>query len=431
MSFIRFNHKKKIIALVDCNSFYVSCERVFNPGLNNVPVGVLSNNDGCIVALSSEMKALGIKRGTPAFQIKDLVNKYNIKLLSSNYELYGDMSHRVMKTLSQFTDDLEIYSIDEAFLSLENLNISNYTEYTANIKKTVLKWTGIPVSIGVGETKTLAKAANHIAKKYRKFNGIFDLTNHSKKNEVLKHIKVEDVWGIGRQYSKVLARNSFNNAYELSLADDLWVKKKLSIVGLRTVYELRGVPCLELVALENNKKQVISSRSFGTPITDLDKLTEAVSSYCINALERLRKRDLAAGNLTVFLTTNPHKDEPQYANYMDHKLPVPSAYPPDFISPASDMLKIIFKQGYRYKKAGVVLTGIIPQKNIPLDFLNISYLDDHRRDVLTVLDNVNSKYGKRKVTFAAEGIKKGWSMKRNLVSPRYTTRWNELLKVKS
>lgn len=421
-----------IFALVDCNSFYASCEKVFKPDLADKPVGILSNNDGIIVALSNELKKLGISRGNAAFKInKRLIREHGIKLFSSNYALYGDMSGRVMNTLSAFTPDLEIYSIDEAFLSLSGFEHLNLTNYGRQIKKTVWQHTGLPVSVGIGPTKTLAKIANRFAKKHNFAEGVFDITDHPDRDKILRWVDVEHIWGVGRQYAKMLRRNGITNAYELTQAPDNWVQKKMTIVGLRTVKELRGISCIDLEMDIKSKKEIVSSRSFGNPVTELQDLLEATSDYCSVAVKKLRSENQVASLIIVFLSTNRFKNEPQYANYAKAHLPLPSGYTPDFIRAANRILKKIYRPGYKYKKVGVMLADIMHQSKAPLDFFQPTYLDDHRKVIMDCMDDINEKMGPHKLTYASAGIKKPWQMKREKLTPSYTTSWKHIPVVKA
>ncbi|MCD4818244.1 MAG: Y-family DNA polymerase [Candidatus Cloacimonetes bacterium] len=418
--------RNEIFALVDCNNFYASCERVFQPSLRTTPIGVLSNNDGCIVAMSKEMKKLGISRGKPAFKIFHLLQKYNIKLFSSNYALYGDMSARVMKTLSQFTPEMEVYSIDEAFLRLTEFQHLDLNEYGKEIRDTVFKWTGIPVSVGIGRTKTLAKIAARIAKKYSKFNGVFNTIDHPKMDKILETIPVEKVWGIGRQYAKKLKKYGILNAYKLSQVPEYWVKRQLTVVGLRTVRELQGDSCIDFEMDIIPRKEVVASRSFGIPITELSDLQEAVASHCTRAVEKLREQNLVASYVTVYLTTNRFKNEPQYANYSSSTLIVPSAYTPDFLKEVKIALKRIYRPNYNYKKVGVMISKIMHQNNAPLYFFYPNYLDDKRKDIMDNVDAINKNWGTNTIRYAASGTKQKWQMQREFLSPSYTTNWDEL-----
>lgn len=309
-----------VFALVDCNNFYASCERVFNPRLNGKPVIVLSNNDGCVVARSNEAKALGIGMGVPEFMVRETIRTHRVQVFSSNYALYGDMSQRVMETLQQFCPDLEIYSIDEAFLSLSGFRSRNFAEYAATIRSTVKRWTGLPVSIGIAESKTLAKIAGDIAKKTP--SGVFDLLTYPNRETLLSQTATHDVWGIGKAHSQFLHGHGIKTALQLRQADDQFIKTHMGIVGMRLVNELRGLSCLQLEQCPPPKKDITCARSFGRAITQLPEMEQAVSSYVTRAAEKLRAQQLAVTNLTVFLHTNQFKDDPQYSNSLTMKLPV-------------------------------------------------------------------------------------------------------------
>lgn len=418
---------RDIFALVDCNSFYASCEKVFNPDLQHKPVGILSNNDGIIVALSPELKKLGVTRGTPGFKLdRSFIRKHDIHIFSSNYTLYGDMSSRVMQTLNQFTPDIEIYSIDEAFLKLNGFAYLDLTQYGRKIKDTVWQWTGLPVSVGIGPTKTLAKVANRFAKKHSYAQGVFDITAHPDMRKILEWVEVENIWGVGRQYAKMLRRNGIKNAYQLSQSPDKWVQKKMTIVGLRTAKELRGISCIDLEIDIDPKKEIVSSKSFGAPVSDLEGLLEATASYCMRAAEKLREENQVASQITVFLTTNRFKNEPQYANYGSARFSVPTAYTPDLVRASSRILKKIFRPGYKYKKSGVMISDIIHESRAPLDLFLPCYLDDRRKVIMDCMDTVNDKLGAGKLTYAAAGIERPWQMKRKILSPSYTTSWQHL-----
>ncbi len=423
--------REKCFALVDCNQFYVSCERAFQPHLWGKPVGVLSNNDGCIVALSPELKALGVKRGAPAFKIQSMINRYHIHLLSSNYALYGDMSARVMNILSNFTPELEVYSIDEAFLSLEELEISDWLEYGRQIRQTIQQWLGIPVSVGIAPTKTLAKIANRVAKKFPAYSGVFDITDHPRFEDVLKWVEVGDIWGVGYRYAAKLNEHGIMNAWDLSQVNQKWIEKQMTIVGLRTVKELNGISCIDMELDIMPKKQIISSRSFGHPVEKLSELLEATSDYCQVATLKLRSQCSLASSIMVYLTTNRFRDEPQYANYASCRLSTPSAYIPDFIKAASRLLNSIYRPGYKYKKVGIMISDIIAEKQAPLDFFEPVYIDDHRKIVMDCVDYLNNVWGPGTLAYAAAGINKGWQMKRQLLSPNYTSNWQQLLRIPS
>ncbi len=440
-----------IYALADCNHFYVSCERAFNPSLENKPVAVLSNNDGCVVALSPELKRLGVTRGTPWFKIKHLIKEHDIKIFSSNYTLYADMSFRVMTILERFTPDLELYSIDEAFLNFSGLNEPDFNRYGSTIRSVVRKYTGIPVSVGIAPTKTLAKLANRIAKKNG--SGVFCIDNEQVRRKVLQRTGVDHIWGIGSRYAAKLRKRGIDNALQLSLVDDDKIARDMTIVGVRMVNELRGIPCSEesCSRLQDSddiawkkkassfntsyrdepRKSIVSSKSFGRPVSKYRELQEALYCYCDTALKKLRDQGSVAKRITVYLTTNPFRNEPQYANYREAVLPGYSAYPPDFTEPAVKMLKSIYRKGFRYKKIGVMINDIILQEEAPIDIFDTAYIDDQRSDIMDCVDKINSRWGKGTVHFAGLGIKRRWEMRRQHLSPKYTTSWKELLVVKA
>ena len=432
MSYINYERDDTALyALIDCNHFYVSCERAFRPDLENRPVGILSNNDGCIVALSPELKALGIERGVPYFKIKHLIKKHNITIFSSNYALYGDMSFRVMSLLSRFSPEVEIYSIDEAFLSLEGVVMKDPTEYGRGIRNTIKQCTGIPVSVGIAPTKTLAKIANRVAKKERRDFGVSTLKKPTEIEEVLRKTAVADIWGVGYRYEKMLKKSGIHTAYQLIEQPDEWIKEKMTIVGLRMVEELRGKPCLDMELFSEPKKSIVSSRSFGKSVESKDEIREAAASYCLTALDKLRQQHSLARRILVYLTTNPFKNEPQYANYREIKMPGYTAYPPDFMKIATEILDDIYRAGYKYKKVGIMLNDIISEDDAPLDLFESAYPDDRRSHIMHCIDRINRKWGSGAITFAGAGIQQGWQMRREMLSPRYTTSWQELLKVKA
>ena len=415
----------RIYALVDCNSFYVSCERVFDPSLEGKPVVVLSNNDGCAVSRSTEAKKW-IPMGAPIHKHTKDVILHDIKCFSSNYTLYSDMSARVMSVLNKFTPDIEIYSIDEAFLSFEGFERRDLREYGEIIRKTILKWTGIPVSIGIGETKTLAKVANKVAKKMPELNGVFSIYNNPKKDEILSRIDVSDIWGIGRAYTRLLKSNGIYSALELKNTADTFIRKRMTVVGYRTALELRGTSCIEIEDIEPEKKEILRSRSFGHDVFELDELREAISMHASRAAEKLRQQGSVARYISVFLKTNKYKDGPQYNNSMGTYLPEPTSYTPDFIRTAHTLLENLYKPGYRYKKAGVMLADICPDNKIQLNLFYTSRNLAGHMQIMKALDEINTVWGRDTIKYASSGIKKPWAMKRRMVSPRYTTNWDEL-----
>ncbi len=414
-------------ALVDCNNFYVSCERVFNPKLEGKPVIVMSNNDGCVVSRSPEAKALGIAMGVPVFEIKDVIKTHGVQMYSSNYALYGDMSRRVMETLRQCAPEMEVYSIDEAFLNLADLGERNLTDYAKHVRATVKRCTGIPVSVGIAGTKTLAKLANRAAKKFST-NGVLDLTvlPDSERDSLLSRIAVEDVWGIGPGISRVLKARGILTALDLRGADVRWLKARFGIVVVRTVLELRGTPCISLDLHPPHKKNICVSRGFSRPIETLAEMQEAVASYCSRAAEKARRSGLAASYLTVFVHTNHfRKDEPQYSNAVNIVLPVQTADTSELIRYALQGLDTIFREGYRYSKAGVLLNELVPANRAQANLF-----DERNRErdgkLSAAMDSLNANMGAGTIHYAATGFRQTWKTKFLCRSPRFTTRWSEL-----
>jgi len=426
-----------VFALADCNNFYASCERVFNPDLIGRPLVVLSNNDGCVIARSNEAKALGVAMGEPFFKREGFFKQHGVRVYSSNYALYGDMSQRVMRTLGRFTPELEIYSIDEAFLDLDSFGARDLDDYGREIRRTVRQWTGIPISIGIGPTKTLAKIANRMAKKFPEHQGVFRVPQPVAGlprapvipglDALLDRIDVADVWGVGRRYAIKLERYGIRNARQLKDADEAWVRKKMTIQGLHTVLELRGISCLALELAPPPKKSIMVSRSFGRPVATLTEMREAVAAFAARCAEKLRAQQSRAAFLAVFLMTNPHKDEPQYSNILTARLPVATANTPDLIRLALDCLERIYKDGYSYKKAGVMLSGVEPDATRQLSLLDPTpRLAARQNDLMRALDSVNAKWGRNTLHYAATGIGRPWQMRQERKSGRFTTCWQEL-----
>ena len=414
-----------IFALVDCNNFYASCERVFNPRLEGKPIVVLSNNDGCVVARSNEAKALGIGMGVPEFQIRPMLRAHHVQVFSSNYTLYGDLSQRVMETLEQFCPDLEVYSIDEAFLSLVGFERRNLTDYGQQIRQTVKQWTGIPVSVGIAETKTLAKIANRVAKRTPDMGGVCDLLACPDRDALLGRIAVEDVWGIGPNHAHMLTQHGITTAFQLRRVDDQWIRKRMGIVGLRLVMELRGVSCLDLEQCPAPKQSLTCSRAFGKLISTLGEMEEAVSVYTSRVAEKLRRERLAATVLTVCLTTNEFKEGPQYSNALTLNLSVVTDTTSDLIKSALHGIRAIYRDGYLYKKAGVMLTGLVPVSQTQADLFD----DRDRRKsmrLMSALDAINDRWGADTLHYASSGISKPWKTQFHRRSPAYTTDWDAL-----
>lgn len=417
------------MALVDCNNFYASCERVFNPKLEGRPVVVLSNNDGIVVAASAEAKQRGISLGVPFFKIEHRVRSGEVDAFSSNYTLYADLSRRVMEVLSQFTPEIEIYSIDEAFLDLSRIARCDLATHGRRMRERVLRWTGIPVSVGIAETKALAKIANRFAKRSRKAGGVLDLTGSPHLERALSLTAVEDVWGVGRRYAKFLKSQGIVTALDLRDAEDSWVKKHMSVVGLRLVKELRGEPCITMEDAPSAKQQICVSRSFGRYVRTRREMDEAVAVYATRAAEKLRSQRSAAGAVMVFMMTNRFRDEPQYADSTVQELPVPSDCTQELIRYALTAAARLFKPGYRFNKAGVVLTSLVPIDQVQLDLFDRVDRDSARR-LMRALDTVNTRLGAGTLRSAATGVGQEWRTRFNHRSPRYTTCWHELAEVR-
>lgn len=414
-----------IFALVDCNNFYASCERVFNPKLIGQPIVVLSNNDGCIVARSNEAKALGIGMGVPEFQVRSLLRAHQVHVFSSNYTLYGDMSQRVMETLGQFCPDLEVYSIDEAFLSMVGFERRDLTEYGRQIRRTVKQWTGIPVSVGIAETKTLAKIANRMAKRTPDTGGVFDLLACPDRDTLLDRVAVEDVWGIGRNHTHMLKQHGITTAFQLREVDDQWIRKRMGIVGLRLVMELRGVSCMDLEQCPAPKQSLTCSRAFGTLINTLEEMEEAISVYTSRVAEKLRREQLTATVLTVCLTTNEFREGPQYNNSLTLNLPVVTDSTSELIGCALQGIRAIYRDGYLYKKAGVILTGLVPATQSQADLFDSKDRGKSNR-LMSALDSINNRWGAGTLHYASSGIIKAWKTQFHRRSPAYTTDWDAL-----
>ncbi len=420
-----------VFALVDCNNFYASCEKLFRPDLKDTPVVVLSNNDGCVVARSREAKLLGIKMGVPVFQIKAEMQRHGILAFSSNYALYADLSSRVMRTLEEMAPRVEVYSIDEAFLDLTGIESAiTLVEFGQQVRERIGHWIGITVCVGIAPTKTLAKLANHAAKKYPATKGVVDLTNPDRQRRLLDLVPVDDVWGVGKRLSKRLNALGITTALDLANASPRAIRDQFSVVLERTVRELNGESCIELEEIPPTKKQIVCSRSFGVKVTQFELLREAVCEYATRATEKLRKEQQQAKVLTVFIRTSPFKDnEPQYSNSASGELLIPSCDTRDFIELANHLLKRIWKDGFRYAKAGVMLSDFYdPGMFQPGLFDDVSTRSNSQQ-LMSVLDTINQS-GAGKVFFAGQGTKKDWSMKREHLSPAYTTRWDQLPRVK-
>ena len=346
------------IALIDANSFYCSCERLFDARLHNQPVIVLSNNDGCVIARTNEAKALGITMGAPLFQVQDVIDQHNVRVYSSNYALYGDISNRLMELLHEFTPEVEVYSIDEAFVRLVELRTEKFTETGHHVRATIEKWTGIPSSVGIASTKTLAKIAAHIAKRSSKARGVVNLVNSPYLDAALGQVPVEDVWGVGRNRARVLKGAGIDTALKLRAADERWIKKQMGVLGLRLLFELRGTACFPLERCPPPKQGITVSRSFGNPVNSLAEVREAVAAHISRAAEKLRRGRHAANVLVVFLMTNRFGSDPLYSCSAVVRLPVTSALTPELITHAHYAVEKIYREGYTFKKAGVMLIEV-------------------------------------------------------------------------
>lgn len=422
-----------LIALVDCNNFYVSCERVFRPDLIGKPVAVLSNNDGCVVARSKEVKDLGVKMGVPLFQIQQLVNQHQIKLFSSNYTLYADMSARVMSILEEFAPNMEVYSIDEAFLDLTGVCHKDPIAYGHRIRKVVFQATGIPVCVGMGPTKTLAKLANFAAKKWQKTEGVLDLSETMRREKLMRIVPVGEVWGIGSRTSAKLNQLGIHTVWDLAIQPSKRIQAQFNVVVARTVLELNGVPCMELEEITPNKQEIVCSRSFSRRLTDYRELSEALAEFCCRAAEKLRRQQSVTGCITIFIRTSPfNPKEPQYQRAASVKLDAATQDTRTIIATANRMLKELFKAGYGYQKCGVQLSQLQP-KSAPgqlelFDFVG-SDLPAENRPLMEAMDRINRRFPKS-ISVAATGFDKSWKPKAERVSPRYTTDWRELVCVK-
>ena len=420
------NNKK--IALVDCNSFYVSCERLFNPKIRKKPVVVLSNNDGCIISRSNEAKALGIKMGEPYFKAKNIIIKNDVQVFSSNYSLYGDLSRRVMRTLKRFNSQIEVYSIDEAFMDLSNFSDEDVERVGKEIRETVLQWTGIPTSIGIAKTKTLSKIANHIAKK--KLSGVTSLIGIENLDPILEKIEINDVWGVGRQLTKFYQKNGIYNAKQLKNKSNTWIKKCSNVLSSRTAMELRGIPCINLETTQTKRKSCVVSRSFGKRIETFQELKEAVSNYCLNASEKIRSESLVAKAITVFVRTSPfQRDYGYYSNSKTIDFPIATNNSIETVKTAVAILESIFRNGYRYQKAGVMLTGL--REDDGRKNLFSSEKDEKINSLMRSIDSTNHRYGRSTLSLTSAGVHKKWNMRRNYSSKIDTADFYSLPKIKA
>ena len=436
-------------ALVDCNNFYASCEKLFRPDLKHRPLVVLSNNDGCVVARSKEAKALGIKMGVPIFKIRHQLRQHNIAVFSSNYTLYADMSARVMRTLEELVQRVEIYSIDEAFLDLSGTRklLSNM-QLGQQVRQIIGDWIGITVCVGIAPTKTLAKLANHAAKKYPATGGVVDLSDPQRQRRLMALLPVDEVWGIGRRLGLRLQQMGINSALDLADANPKNIRQHFSLVVERTVRELNGESCIEFEEAPPAKKQIVCSRSFGERVTTLQQMREAICQHSVRAAEKLRRENRRAKIVTVFIRTSPfNANQAQYANSISGELARPSDDSRDLVQQAMQLLNRIWCDGYQYAKGGVMLSDFYepgvyqpglfeqeapqpnsPERNNSPERRN-SLERKNSQQLMSTLDKIN-RQGKSKLFFAGQGIRKPWLMKREHLSPAYTTNWDDILKVK-
>ena len=424
MSFTNSSKKNKV-ALIDCNSFYVSCERLFNPKIINKPVVVLSNNDGCVISRSTEAKKIGIKMGEPYFKIKEFIKKNNVHIFSSNYALYGDLSRRVMKTLKSFSDKIEIYSIDEAFVDLSHIQEKEIYNYGKEIRERILRWTGIPTSVGVSNTKTLSKVANHIAKKNK--TGVVYLKENI--DESLKNFHISDIWGVGKQLSKLYIKNGIDTAYKLKNISNSWVKKSTNVLGAKTVMELRGITCIDLETQETKRKSCCVSRSFGKKVESLEKLQESITTHCLNAAEKIRNDNQTTRSITIYIRTSPFdKNRKYYSNSITIDLPVATSNSLELVKTAINGLKKIYKYGYFYQKAGIVLSKLRESSENEFNLL-APIMENKSQTLMKAIDFTNAKYGRNSISIAQAGINNSWKMRREHSSKIDTNSFDSLPKI--
>lgn len=418
-----------LFALVDCNNFYASCEKLFAPKLAGRPVVVLSNNDGCVVARSAEAKALGIGMGVPWFKIAANAESQGVVALSSNYALYADMSNRVVEVLSAFTPDLEVYSIDESFLDLSGFRHLDLLAYAQQIRQRVGRWIGLPVCVGIGPTKTLAKLANHFAKKGPAFGGVCDLAllDEATRSRLFSETPIDEVWGVGRRIASRLSEMGIETVEALRRSDPDWIREQFSVVLSRTVRELNGVSCLSLETVTPPKQQIMASRSFGNLVFDIEDLREALAHHVSRAAEKLRSQGDEAGALTVMIRTNPFKPtEPQYQRTVTLPLATPTSDTLHLIVVAHKILDDLFRPGFAYHKAGVMLSELRPATARQADLFGVAARDARRQATMQVMDEINRKWGRGTVRTSAAGHRAGWQMRRERLSPAYTTSWTDL-----
>ena len=419
-----------MFGLVDCNNFYASCERIFQPSLEGKPIAILSNNDGCVIARSNEAKALGLPMGAPAHQYNSFFNHHNVKVFSSNYPLYGDMSRRVMDVLKQFTPLVEVYSIDEAFLQFEGFEHYDLEEYARQIRKRVRKWTGMPVSIGLGPSKALAKVANRVAKKFAgRTGGVYVIDSEEKRIKALKWLAIGDVWGIGHRHNKRLVLRHVRTAYDFTQLSDAWVRKEMSVVGLRLKHDLLGKSSIPLEMIAAPKKAIATTRSFESLIDDYQELRERVSTFASLCAEKLRRQNSRCHAIYVFVRSNPFMpDLPQYRNSTMISLPFATNSSLTLSKTALHGLDLIYKSGISYKKAGVMVTGIVPEDAYQTTLF--TYENPKHQALMQRIDYLHKRFGPHKIKIANQDLNKTYKMKQAHLSPRYTTDVRDVIRVR-
>lgn len=416
-------------ALVDCNNFYASCERVFNPNLNNKPVAILSNNDGCVISRSDEAKALKLPMGAPIFKWEGFCKMHNIKVLSSNYPLYGDMSSRVMTILEQFTPDVEVYSIDEAFLEFKGFDDTCFMDYGMEMRQRILKWTGIPTCVGVAPTKALSKVANKIARKFPEATkGVYVIDSEEKRIKALKWIKIEDVWGIGRGLQKRLKAKGCKKAYDFTQLPDNWVRKNFSITGWKLKKDLEGISQLKLDEIQT-KRAIATTRSFEYTYSDIDNIKERISTFAVSCAEKLRKQGSSCHIIYVILSSDRHKKDQEYSKLSKM---ITLTYPTDssliISSEAVRAVTHIFKKGIKYKRAGVIVMVLVPTNNHQLQLFENE--NPKHKPLMHTIDKLNEKYADYKIKLGNQDLKRTWKMRQERLSPRYTTNIKDVIVVK-
>lgn len=417
-----------MIALIDCNNFYCSCERVFDPLLLGKAMIVLSNNDGCAIARSEEAKAIGIKMGTPAFMIREKLEKNKVQVQSSNYVLYGDMSNRVMQVIREFVPKTEIYSIDEIFADLSQLKFANLFELGREIREQVMRCTGIPVSIGIAATKTLAKMANRYAKKTGIEEGVYLAGDARLVEQMMSYTSVADIWGIGKEYAELLVKHGFTTAADLARAPEEWVRKNMSVVGQRILHEINGKPCIKWEEQPSAKKNICTSRSFGQLTGSKNDMRQAVAKFTSSCAEKLRREGSCARKLQVFIQTNPHRNQdPQYFQSITLELAVPSNSTSQLMRYSMSGLDMIFQPGYNYQKAGVMVLDLVPATQVQLGLFETQNWAKEK-ELMATLDEVNKYFGRDMVRFGVQAYGTAWNLRQENLSPKYTTRLDQIPK---